>query len=79
MNDPLTQNIEDAAVLVATFSKTHEWPSFGTPEFFEFAQKLDVLSTAITAKYPSFNRNIQWSAPTPAPKGKERGTHESSH
>lgn len=49
----------DAAVEVATFSKTHEWPKEGSPEFFELAQMLDRLATHINAAYPGFNANIQ--------------------
>jgi len=60
--------IEDAAVAVATFSKTHEWPKEGSPEFFKFAQLLDNLATAINAKYPEFNRNIQYRT---IPKGQD--------
>lgn len=52
------QAIIDAAVEVATFSKTHEWPQNHSPEFFDFANKLDRLATAINAEYPAFNRNI---------------------
>lgn len=51
-------SIIDAAVEVATFSKTHEWPQNHSPEFFDFANKLDRLATAINAFYPSFNSNI---------------------
>ncbi len=58
MNDQ-TIAIIDAAVEVAHFSKTHAWPSEGTPEFFEFANKLDALATAITARFPAFQRNVQ--------------------
>jgi hypothetical protein len=56
---PKEQAIIDAAVEVSVFSKTHSYPAEGTPDFFEFAQKLDVLATAINAAYPSFNRNVQ--------------------
>jgi len=57
--DPKITAIIDAAVEVATFSKTHEWPQNHSPEFSDFANKLDRLATAINAQYPSFNRNIQ--------------------
>lgn len=57
--DDKTTAIIDAAVEVATYSKTHEWPQNHSPEFFEFSNKLDRLATAINAAYPSFNRNIQ--------------------
>lgn len=56
---PSQQAIIDAACEVAIFSKTHAYPSEGTPEFFEFAQLLDRLATAINAECPVFNRNIQ--------------------
>jgi len=59
MIDAKTEAIVDAACSVAIFSKTREFPKEGTPSFFEFAQKLDALATAINAKYPDFNRNIQ--------------------
>lgn len=54
-----TSKIVDAACEVATFSKTHEWPAFASPEFFEFAKRLDALATAINTNYPGFNINIQ--------------------
>lgn len=57
--DEKTIAIVDAAIEVAHFSKTHEFPKEGSPEFFEFAQKLDVLATAITARFPAFQRNVQ--------------------
>ena len=57
--DEKTIAIIDAAVEVAHFSKTHAYPEEGTPDFFEFAQKLDALSTAITARFPAFQRNVQ--------------------
>lgn len=53
--------IIDAAVAVATFSKTHEWPQNNSPEFFDFSNQLDRMATAINAAYPSFNHNIQLS------------------
>lgn len=53
------QAVIDAAVEVAVFSKTHEWPKEGSPEFFEFAQKLDNLATGINRVFPRFNANIQ--------------------
>ncbi len=52
------QSIIDAAIDVAVFSKTHTWPTEGSPDFFLFAQLLDVLATAINAQLPTFNRNI---------------------
>jgi len=57
--DEKTIAIVDAAIDVAHFSKTHAYPAEGTPEFFEFAQKLDALSNAIVARFPAFQRNIQ--------------------
>lgn len=48
--------IEDAAVEVAAFSRTHGWPKERSIEFFEFAQKLDVLATCLGKKYPYFNK-----------------------
>ncbi len=51
--------IIDAAFDVAVFSKTNTWPKESSPEFFEFAEKLNRLATAINARYPSFNSNIQ--------------------
>jgi len=57
--DPKTIAIIDAAVEVAHFSKSHAWPVENSPEFFEFAQKLDALATAITARFPAFQGNIQ--------------------
>lgn len=65
--DEKTIAIIDAAVEVAHFSKTHEWPKEGSPEFFEFAQKLDVLATAITARFPGATR---WG---PCERGNARG------
>lgn len=56
------QGIIDAAVEVAVFSKRNSYPREGTPEFFEYAEKLDALCTAIGAVYPSFNRNVQGGA-----------------
>jgi hypothetical protein len=56
---PKQQDIIDAATEVAHFSKTHEWPEWGTPECFAFSEKLDRLATAINAEYPSFNRNVR--------------------
>lgn len=50
--------IIDAAIEVATFSRTHTWPKERSPEFHAFAQKLDALSTAIQKEYPKFNRNV---------------------
>ena len=58
-----TADIIDAAFDVAVFSKTHTYPRDGTSEFFEFADELDALATAINAAYPSFNRNIAASRP----------------
>lgn len=49
----------ESAFDVAYFSKINTYPKEGTPEFFEFAQKLDVLATSINSAYPSFNKNIQ--------------------
>ena len=51
--------IIDAACEVAAFSKTNEWPEWGTPECFAFSEKLDRLATAIAAEYPAFNRNVR--------------------
>ena len=51
--------IIDAACEVAAFSKTNAYPQEGTPLFFDFAQKLDALATAINAAYPNFNRNVR--------------------
>ena len=56
------QAIIDAAVDVAVFSKTNLWPAESSPEFFEFARRLDVLATAINRRYPHFNANIAKSA-----------------
>ncbi len=57
--DEKTIAIVDAAVEVAYFSKTHAYPKEGTRDFFDFAEKLDALATAITARFPAFQRNIQ--------------------
>jgi hypothetical protein len=57
--EPNTTPIVDAAFDVAVFSKLHAWPVEGSPEFFEFAQKLDRLACAIQAAYPMFNRNVR--------------------
>lgn len=51
--------IIDAAIEVATFSKTNPYPQEGTPRFFEFAEILDALSNAIQAEYPNFSRNVR--------------------
>lgn len=56
---PKQQDIIDAATEVAHFSKTHEWPEWGTPECFAFSEKLDRLATAINAEHPNFNRNVR--------------------
>jgi hypothetical protein len=56
---PKQQAIIDAACEVAVFSKTNAYPQEGTPLFFDFAQKLDALATAINAEYPNFNRNVR--------------------
>lgn len=50
--------IIDAACEVAAFSKQNAYPQEGTPLFFDFAQKLDALATAINAEYSNFNRNV---------------------
>ncbi len=55
----LVGRIMTAAFDVAHFSKTHEYPKVGEPEFFEFTQLLDNLATAINAAYPAFNRNVK--------------------
>lgn len=55
--------IIDAAIEVAVFSRTHEYPDWGTPECFAFSTKLDALSSAIQSEYPNFNRNIRPSQP----------------
>lgn len=47
-------DIIDAACEVAAFSKQNAYPQEGTPLFFDFAQKLDALATAINAEYPNF-------------------------
>lgn len=52
------QPIIDAAVNVAIFAKTHNWPAEASPEFFEFANLLDKMSTEINRVYPSFHANI---------------------
>ena len=46
--------IIDAACEVAAFSTQNVYPQEGTPPFFEFAQKLDVLATAIASEYPAY-------------------------
>lgn len=53
------QAIIDAAVEVATFSKVHAYPAEGSPAFFEFAEKLDALATAIRKRHPHFDRNVR--------------------
>lgn len=50
--------IIDSAIEVAVFSKTHDWPEQDSKEFFEFAEMLNRLATAINAEYPNFNRNV---------------------
>lgn len=44
--------IDDAAVDVVVFAKTHDWPKENTPEFFEFAEMITRLECAIRNKYP---------------------------
>lgn len=55
---PQEQAIIDAACEVATFSSTHIWPAENSPEYFEFAEKLNLLGSLINARYPSFQRNV---------------------
>jgi hypothetical protein len=50
--------IIDAAIEVAVFSKTHNWPEIYSKEFFELTDKLNQLEIAINAEYPNFNRNV---------------------
>jgi len=50
--------IIDAAIDIVVFSKTHEWPPKFSPEFFEFADKLNQLEGAVNTMYPKFGSNI---------------------
>lgn len=56
------QEIIDAAIDVAIFSKTNEYPKPGTPAFFLFTDKLDRLATKISNAYRVFNRNVPLTA-----------------
>lgn len=50
------QKIIDAAISVSLFSRTHDWPREFSPEWFEYAHKLDLLATELAKLYPSLNR-----------------------
>lgn len=44
---------------VAVFSSTHTWPAENSPEYFEFAEKLNRLGSFLNAAYPAFGRNVR--------------------
>lgn len=67
--------IIDAAVEVAVFSKTHEWPKEMSPDFFKFAQLLDDLATKIQARYPEFNKNVRAAKSNSPSAGAEGGNN----
>jgi hypothetical protein len=53
------KTIEDAALNVMAFVKSHTYPKEGSPEFFVLIDLLDQLETAIVAKYPNFVKNLR--------------------